>query len=115
MLNHHRPVLGFLYGLLFVSFVGMSLGQPVGSWISTNYGGWVTLEAVVAYGAYLVGLIWLINRINKAMGFVPPANPAPLLGPMVTEMQFIRNLKASEYSDDRPADVASDSENGPKA
>ena len=113
MLNHYRPLLGFLYALLFVSFVGISLGQSVGGWISTNYGGWVTLEAVTGYGFYLAGLIWLINRVNKAMGFVPPSTSKPL-SPMMTEMQFIRSQKASEYANERPADLSAESENGPK-
>ena len=97
MLNYHRPVLGFLYLLLFVSFVAMSLGQAVGGWISTTYGGWVTLEAVAAYGAYLAGLIWVINRVNKAAGFEPPATSPPPV-PVMTEMEFIRR-QARERED----------------
>ena len=99
MLINPRPLLGFLYGLLFVSFIGMSLGPTVGGWISTNYGGLFTIAAVAAYGAYLLGLIWVINRINKSLVFEPPS--AWTSRPMsLTEMEFIRRqAKTTEQWD----------------
>ena len=112
MLNNHRPVLGFLYVLLFVSFVAMSLAQAVGAWISTTYGGWVTVEAVAAYGAYLGGLIWLIRWISKAVGI--EVAPAPST-PVMSEMEFIRSqMNATDASDVRPVELPPENGNGQK-
>lgn len=102
MPSNHRPVLRFLYVLLFFSFVGMSLGQPIGTWISATFGGWATVEALAAYAAYVAGLIWLINRINKAARFEVPATSS---SPM-TEIDFIRReVRAAEYSEGRSAEA----------
>lgn len=88
-----------LHVLLFFSFVGLALGQPVGHWISTTYGGWITLEAVAAYAVYLAGLIWLVNRVNKAAGFVAPS-ASPATGRAMSESEFIRmQSQAAERAD----------------
>ena len=91
-------MLRFLYVLLFFSFIGVAVGQPVGGWISANYGGRVTAEAIAGYAIYLAGLIWLINRINKARRIeVPVAASRPM-----SEMDFIRSqATTADRSDDR--------------
>lgn len=61
----HRIALRLLYVLLFACFLGLGAAQPVAQWISASFGIGVMFAALVGYAAFTVGLIWLINKINR--------------------------------------------------
>ena len=58
-------VLRFLYALLFLCFIGMTMVQPVAQSISASFGFWPMIEALAGYAAFTAGLVWLTNRIGR--------------------------------------------------
>jgi hypothetical protein len=79
MLISHRIALGFLYLLLFLCFVSLSLCQPAAHWVSVKFGFWAMIAGLAGYAGVVFGSIWLINRINRTwQTFDPPVRDAPM-------------------------------------
>lgn len=63
---YHRIVLGLLYVLLFSGLSLMAFGLRITHWIADNAGLKSMLACVLAYIGVMSGLVWAINKINKA-------------------------------------------------
>ena len=92
----HRIALRLLYVLLFACFVGIGAVQPVAQWISTSFGIRVMFCALVGYAAFTVGVIWLINKINRDHYTIEPEPKTPVA---VSETALILNyMRQDELS-----------------
>jgi hypothetical protein len=63
---HHRIALALLYILLFSGLSLMAVGLSVTHWIADNMGPKPMLACVVAYISVMSGIVWAINKINRA-------------------------------------------------
>ncbi|MER8430437.1 hypothetical protein [Mesorhizobium caraganae] len=63
---YHRIALGLLYGLLFASLAFLAFSVRIAHWAADNAGLKAMLACVLAYIGIVYGLVWAINKINKA-------------------------------------------------
>jgi hypothetical protein len=89
----HRIALRFLYPLLFLCFMGLSLTQPVAQWLSSSFGNTTMIEALAGYGVFVAGVIWLINKINRDHYKAEPDRTTP---PAMSETALILNYMRQE-------------------
>lgn len=89
----HRIALRFLYPLLFLGFIGLAAAQPVAQAISDSFGFWAVIAALAGYGAFIAGVIWLINRINRDHYKIEPEPKTPVA---MSETALILNYMRQE-------------------
>ncbi|WP_217576172.1 hypothetical protein [Mesorhizobium sp. GbtcB19] len=63
---YHRIALGLLYGLLFTGLALLGYAERTAHWVADNAGLKAMLACVLAYIGVMSGLVWAINKINKA-------------------------------------------------
>jgi len=95
----HRIALRFLYPLLFLSFIGLAAAQPVAQAISASFGFWAVIEALVGYGFFIAGVIWLINRINRNHYKIEPEPKTPVaMSETALILNYMRQDQQSQKS-----------------
>ncbi|RUX24356.1 hypothetical protein EOA23_22190 [Mesorhizobium sp. M2A.F.Ca.ET.042.01.1.1] len=63
---YRRIALGLLYGLLFIGLALLAYAVRAAHWVADNAGLKAMLACVLVYIGVMSGLVWAINKINKA-------------------------------------------------
>ncbi|MDG4854374.1 MAG: hypothetical protein EOQ55_19455 [Mesorhizobium sp.] len=97
----YRIALGPLYILLFFSFCLLAYIQPILHWLADDFGNTTMLACLAAYFGIIVGLVWAINKINKAfptLDLPPSSNRQGVIWDVAATYEEARPNVAAEKS-----------------